>query len=786
MKKIYNYIGGLLLSSAIALTACSPEDFPSLSEAGVPLAADYADKIEILVDQETNQVTFNLKAAGCMPYWHFVSEKKTPYSTINGLQRIFASAGDYTVEVQIANANGISDGIITKTFHIDNTIVDFDKYITFMSGGTSKEWYVAQEENGHLGCGPTGTDGLEWYSAAPNAKADMGLYDDIVTFGSEYQYTYNPGDGGTVYVNTGCSIFPEYNPGNGEDFMVPVEEQQATYSFEVVGEDLFIVFPAKTLFPYIASDGLYNAPRYKVLSMTTKKMELLSDDGSIAWHYILTSDKSTVFTGFKYNSDCNMWRTAEVQEPEFWYAPNWVEIANPEYSFEGSTYKVTWTEATSDTWQAQMKLLSDIATNAATNYDFSVILNASKDHGNVTVKLVDAADDGHYYFAETVKLKAYEDYVFYMSDMPGLDIDAVRLVFDFGWNAADTEVTIKNIVLKEHSCDDGTVLPSEEPELPAEDVDWAEEAATNLWRSANILEYFYYYAPGWSPIDNPELTEDNYTYTLSLPVATNEQWQAQMAFKTDMATSADKAYDFRCILNATQDVKGATVKLVLEGDDNVFYFAERVDLTAYEDYVFKMVNMPGIDMERVNLFFDFGGNPENTQVTISGIILQEHGAGKMNWNAASDCNFWNTMEYTPFYYYAPGWTPTADPEVTADGNRYTIQLPEATFAQWQAQVAFKTDMTTNAATQYDFHCVLNANQDMTGVTVKLVMEGDDNVFYFMERVNLTAYEDYVFEQVAMPGIDMERVNLFFDFGGNPANMEVTVSDIILKENGCNN
>ena len=54
-----------------------------------------------------------------------------------------------------------------------------------MSGGTSKEWMVAKDEAGHLGCGETGTDGLGWYSATANEKADMGLYDDIVTFDSE-------------------------------------------------------------------------------------------------------------------------------------------------------------------------------------------------------------------------------------------------------------------------------------------------------------------------------------------------------------------------------------------------------------------------------------------------------------------------------------------------------------------------------------------------------------------------------------------------------------------------
>lgn len=52
-------------------------------------------------------------------------------------------------------------------------------------------------------------------------------------------------------------------------------------------------------------------------------------------------------------------------------------------------------------------------------------------------------------------------------------------------------------------------------------------------------------------------------------------------------------------------------------------------------------------------------------------------------------------------------------------------------------------------------------------------------------MDLAAYVDNVFKMPAMDGIDMEKVNLVFDFGGNPADTEVTVSSIILKEASCN-
>jgi hypothetical protein len=63
--------------------------------------------------------------------------------------------------------------------------------------------------------------------------------------------------------------------------------------------------------------------------------------------------------------------------------------------------------------------------------------------------------------------------------------------------------------------------------------------------------------------------------------------------------------------------------LTKTGDDGSFYFADRHVLTAYEDYVYQMVGMAGIDMEKMTLVFDFGGCAAGTEITISDIIIRE-------------------------------------------------------------------------------------------------------------------------------------------------------------------
>ena len=611
MKRIYSYLASLLIL-LLAFTACSPEDVMHPSEAGLPLAADI--DVDITVDQTINQVTFTMNNKGCMPVWIF--DGKT-YSTVNGISKIYGKAGTYTVDVKVANANGISDGVVTKSFTIDNTIVDFTSYIKRMAGDTTKAWMIAKNESGHLGCGPSGTDGTEWYSASPNEKAAFGLYDDVVTLGADKSYVYNPGAGGTVFVNSGCTVFSEFNTNDGSDFMATVAEQTTNYDFDIVGDDVFVTLPSKTLFPYIANDDIYNTPRYKIVSLTATKMELIADNGTIAWHYILVSGEETKPAGYDPDHACNMWKIATFTN-SFYYAPGWSQIADPTIEANGNSYKITLPTATTDQWQAQVFFNTDMATNAANHYDFSATFNSTEDHKSVMVKLYKKGDDNVLYFAETISLKAYEEYAFIKTNLPGIDMDNVNLVLDFGGNAAGTVVTVSRVVLKEHDCDDGTVI--EEPE--EDNVNWLPDSNCNMWKTATYTNFFYY-APGWSQIADPVLTANGNSYKIALPTATSDQWQAQVHFKSDLATNSATKYDFRCILNSTQDIKGVTIKLAKEGDDNTFYFTKRVDLAAYVDNVFKMPAMDGIDMEKVNLVFDFGGNPADTEVTVSSIILKE-------------------------------------------------------------------------------------------------------------------------------------------------------------------
>ena len=617
MKKI-NYILGAFAAVAMSLASCSPEEFDSVSEKGLPLVENY--KVTPEIDQTINQVTFKLEGNGVYPIW-FVNEAATPYSTQNGLKKIFSNAGDYEMEYRVGNRNGFSQGIGKVTFHIDNSLVDMTKYTTLLSG---KTWRIAKDVQGHIGCGEPGTDGLGWYSAAPNEKEASGLYDDELTFTTDGSYTYSPGADGLVFVNTGCTVMPG-NPGDGNDFDAAAEQQTATYTIEGRGNDVYLVLPAQTLFPYVSCDNQYNKPEFRIESITGSELVLVYDDGSIAWHYILTSkaDEPT-FDGFDPDSEFNMFKGCTFTN-SFYYAPGWGQIADPTITADGNSYTVSLPTATNETWQAQVMFHTDMTTAATSNYDFSCKLMSTTDHNNVTVKLTKESDDNTYFFVETVKLKAYEEYVFYKSDMPGIDMDAVKIVFDFGGNAENTEVTISDIVLKDHANDDGTVVPSEDEDKTV----YTYDSENNLWKvnvdDTDAYTTSFYYAPGWTQIADPGFSKDGGNYTITLPVATTDQWQAQVKILTNIAAEAETPYDFSCTMMSDKELKGATVKLTDSSSDDNYMVLERVDLAPYEEYVVKVpasVMLEGA-ADALSLIFDFGGCQDNTEVTVNNIVLQK-------------------------------------------------------------------------------------------------------------------------------------------------------------------
>jgi len=808
MKNLFKYSIGALFAG-LTMTACSPEDFSGADPNGVPTVS--GTDFQMTVDQETNQmIATYTPAPGTYPIWIM---NGTQYSTLQEVGYQNPEAGDYTIELKLGNRNGFSQGTVSKTFTFNETKVDYSADFRRITG---KEWRIANKEVAHMGCGPAGTAGTEWWSAQPNDKKDFGVYDDRIIFTAETRkggtYSYSAGADGKTYVNTGTTKWGS----EPADFDAVIGDQTTTWSFEVyewqdaegnVSKQTYIQLAANTAFPYISSDAQYENPKFRIETLTATKMVLVYDapDRSIAWRFILTSaadERLVEEQGFDANSDFNLWKGV-TPDATFYFAPNWSPDRTAEmqatYTDKGNDYSVTVPDAAFDRWQAQMHLhTTGVETSAANHYDFSCIFVADADIDGVTVKVTNEADNEAIIDVDNISLKAGKEYVFWKSDVEGKDLSPVKIVFDFGHATGATNISVSNIVLKDHANNDGTIV-SGEGEGGGDDkptMDWNYEAGSNLWKAVDdgtlFADFGYWFADdGWGELPNqPVASHDGDAYELTLPEGMGgSQWQGQFHIDTKLTASAAKTYNFYFVMETDNDCPGVTVKLTDSGDSN-FFCEGRHDVKGDEPFIFKLEGATlkdGVDATAIRLFFDFGGSPAGTHVKISKIYFEEAVSLKYDdadnlWKGVDDGSVASEFGY---WFADDSWGELPNqPVATHNGDTYEITIPEGMGgSQWQGQFHIDTKLTASAAKQYHFQLVMEADDNCPGVTIKLTDAGDSN-FFCEGRHDIKADEPYVYtlkNATLKDGTDADAIRLFFDFGGSPVGAHVKISKIIFKE-----
>ena len=167
----------------------------------------------------------------------------------------------------------------------------------------------------------------------------------------------------------------------------------------------------------------------------------------------------------------------------------------------------------------------------------------------------------------------------------------------------------------------------------------------NLWKGITPTATFHF-QPGWADVRTSEMESayiqaDN-DYTVTVPDACSDRWQAQFHLHTDLAISAANHYDFSCIFVADADIDGVTVKLTISKDGNN-YFGEDQDgnkLQVYDkfgigyntaDIEGKTFNITGIIIPFNTSFEiapieDFVGAPDESCENIAAFKQLENGA----------------------------------------------------------------------------------------------------------------------------------------------------------------
>lgn len=630
MNKIFKYIGSAL-ACVLAVTACSPEEFTGADQNGLPTVD--GRQVSVTTDQETNTAVFTVSGdfKGCYPVWYLDGKI---YSFLATGSYSSMEQGTHELEVRVMNRNGISQASAKGSFTFNETKVDFTPYFSKMC---NKQWRIDYAEVGHMGCGPSGTDGSEWWKAAVNDKADWGVYDDRISFAHSDSdpatggtYSYNPGEGGTVYVNTGCSAFAEFNTNDGNDFMATVAPQTSSYTL-VPGTFndeacLYIQFAPQTLLPYIPNDAAYNNPYYRIEALTNTRMVLVCDEGSIAWRLVFTSREDTglpepgdepgATMDWNYDAASNLWKGVDTGDSfdkvSPWFANNdWAQIADPEWKHEGDTWQITMPEGIgSSQWQGQFPIHTTLSASMNKRYNFYCVVESDNDMPGLTIKLTDTGDDNNFFFADRHEVTADKAFVYKAENvsLPLKDAAALSLFLDFGGTPAGTVVKVSKIYFEEAlSYDD----------------------ERNMWKSVDSGESFIEVAPwfandGWGQIDNPKWSHEGNVWELDIPAEIGtQQWQGQFPIKTSLSASMADSYTFSCTVEGDNDMPGVTIKLTDGADDNNFFVADRHQIMADKPFTYKVtgVKLPVGDAASLSLFFDFGGTPGGTHVKISDIIL---------------------------------------------------------------------------------------------------------------------------------------------------------------------
>lgn len=128
-------------------------------------------------------------------------------------------------------------------------------------------------------------------------------------------------------------------------------------------------------------------------------------------------------------------------------------------------------------------------------------------------------------------------------------------------------------------------------------------------------------------------------------------------------------------------------------------------------------------------------------------------------------------------YFAPNWEKNDNYSYTLSDFGATFVLTDATSLRWQAQFKMPTGVSFTSEDVYQLEFDYKANNSFTGF-VKLYKSTDDNTYAVSEELGINTTIQHFKSQVYTKK-PLENVLLLFDFGGNPANTTIEVTNIKL-------
>lgn len=308
MKKISQYILVSLTGLFLIISGCQKEY--EMGELKAPTNVNLT--FEIVGADDSNPygdgsglVNFTATADSEITYrFDFGDDTDNKMVPSGKYQHRFAQSGinTYNITVFAIGTGGMSS---TKTTQAEVlSLFEDEEANQLLTGGSSKSWYWAADQLGHLGLGPNdqayesgGHTWPEWYQAAPWEKIESTLYDCELVF----------------FLEEGKLKFEQLNP-YGEAFIQGIysEElglgEEGSYPWDITGVKNVFFSPSSSI---ATEDGGYRkttmnftddgfmgfyagSSQYEIIEITENQLRVRMVQGNeplFAWYHIFTTVK---------------------------------------------------------------------------------------------------------------------------------------------------------------------------------------------------------------------------------------------------------------------------------------------------------------------------------------------------------------------------------------------------------------------------------------------------------------------------------------------------------------
>lgn len=305
MKKYIKNIA-IVLTVLFAFSSCQDDD-NKFGDINSPNGIE-VEAIILGVDEEnphgdgSGLVDFKANAKNATNYKYVFSDGSETNAPNGIFRKRFNTTGTntYTVTVIASGTAGVSSSMSFEITVFSN--FKDAQAVDFLTGGTSKKWYFAANEVGHLGVGPNNDNPGEnaapiWYAAQPFEKAGSPdsscLYDNELTFSLvDDVLKFELNNGGKTFYNAAFHNF------GGSDLCLDLNTSGQKTVFLSPSESILTSEQSrKTAMTF--SDGGFmgyfiNQTTYEIISITENRMvirAIMGNDPALAWYHIFTTTK---------------------------------------------------------------------------------------------------------------------------------------------------------------------------------------------------------------------------------------------------------------------------------------------------------------------------------------------------------------------------------------------------------------------------------------------------------------------------------------------------------------